>query len=210
MLPECPPHDFGPPIEVTDGVMPQFPPEPDPVLLGVLETYGRDHPEAWAGLWLTPNDGRDNVVIAVVGDVDAHREAILERRPTPDDVTVIHPPPTSTDTTTVAETAFEIDVVPATRTLAELEALQEQLRGSIVAGETPVDVISYSVDVTTNRIRIGITEMNDANRLALAHLIDPDAACVEQMDPIRWPPGEPPPSSFSPHGDFPEIGSSVD
>lgn len=180
MVPMCAPYPYSPPMSVVDGVRPDFPPEPDPVLVSVLETYGRDHPEAWAGLWLTPTDGKDNVSVGIVGDVDAHRDAILERSAQPGDVQVVHPAP-STNTTTVGESSFTVEVMPATRTLAELEQLQRQIGDETTSGAMPLEFSALSVDHPTNVVRVGMPDPTDDARRLLAERYDASAICVEEM-----------------------------
>jgi hypothetical protein len=189
--------------EVVDGVRPDFPREPDPVLLGVLESYGRDHPEAWAGLWLTPTDGKDNVSVGIVGDVDAHRDAILARSAQPDDVQTVHPAPNSSNTTTVAESTFTVEVVPVTRTLAELEELQEKLGREVTEPGSALDVSGFGARLDANVVYIGLPEVTDAARRQLAQQFDGSALCVEPMGRIS--PYLPPNG-----GTFPPIGDSVD
>ncbi len=104
---------------------------PDPIVLGVMATYGMEHPDTYAGLWIDRDRG-GVLVMGFTDDPEPHRAAVLARAPSPDDAVGMRPRPPITDPRPLGERDdVVIDVVRVRFSELEVEALREELMGSI-------------------------------------------------------------------------------
>ena len=91
----------------------------DPVLHGVLLTYAAEHGDTFGGLWIDRQSG-GTVVVAFTDDPEPHRQALAARRPSPDDVHTVEPPPEITDDRPIGEWDVPFDVVQVAYTEAQI------------------------------------------------------------------------------------------
>lgn len=139
---------------------------PDPVFMGVLQTYASEHPDTFAGLWLDREAG-GTVVLAFTDDPVAHREALAARRPSPDDTQPVEPPVPITDDRPIGEWDVAFDVVRTTYTEVELQnASTAALQALADSGRTEFGV---GAALTRNRVSLfppGPITTDDAATLA--------------------------------------------
>lgn len=154
---------------------------PDPVFMGVLQTYANEHPDTFGGLWLDRQAG-GTVVLAFTDDPAPHREALAARRPSPDDAQPVEPPQPITDDRPIGEWGIAFDVVQSTYTQAEIDAASTAVFQALVdAGFTEFGVGSA---LTRNRVSIspaGPVTADDT--AAIAELVEAVATlgvvCIE-------------------------------
>ena len=72
-------------------------PSLDPVFQGVVDSYVAEHQDTFGGAWMD-REANGVFVVAFTDDPVAHRAALAQRRPSPDDVAVMSPPPSIADT----------------------------------------------------------------------------------------------------------------
>lgn len=154
----------------------------DPVFQGVLLTYAAEHSDTFGGLWLD-RDAFGTVVLAFTDDSATHRAALAQRRPSPDDVHAVEPPPEITDDRPLGEWGVAFDVVQVAYTEAELvdaigpviEAAQTATRASVSGGS----------DVVRNRVNIDVpTPVSSDDLVAIAEAVsDLDGV---SLDMVCW------------------------
>ena len=104
---------------------------PDPIVLGVMATYANEHPDTYGGRWIDRDSG-GVLVMGFTDDPEPHRAAILTRAPSPDDDVGMRPRPPITDPRPLSErNDVVIDVVRVRFSELEVEAMREELMGSI-------------------------------------------------------------------------------
>ena len=128
------------------------------------------------------------VVVAFTDDPDEHRAALLERRPSPDDVAAVDPPPAITDDRSLGERDdVVVDVVPAAHTLAELESVGPRVDELIGAG---LPVVGFGVQESLNRLAVDLVDPTDDDLTRLAAAVPPGTVCVA-VERTRPPPSDP-------------------
>ncbi|MEJ7722020.1 MAG: hypothetical protein WKF58_17035 [Ilumatobacteraceae bacterium] len=65
---------------------------PDPIFMGVIESYVKGHPETFAGIWIDREAG-GTVAVAFTDDPATHRRQLQARRPSTEDVAARRSPP---------------------------------------------------------------------------------------------------------------------
>lgn len=188
MAPLCAPYEYGPPVTAVAGAggNGSSPYEREMLVRQVLDNYGREHPDAWAGQWSGSTSGTGGgITVGIVGDVDTHRAAILARRAQPADIEMYQSEPTATDDTTVGESTVEITVVPMRATLQQLEALRAQISEDARQSATGWELSAITIDYPTGLVRLGVVGASDETRQLLAERYDATMLCVDQLDRIR-------------------------
>ncbi|MEL7208019.1 MAG: hypothetical protein AAGK32_07260 [Actinomycetota bacterium] len=184
--------DLGPLVRCEDvpvlsativGSLDQFA-NPDPEVMGVLATYGLDHPDVFAGFWIDRDQG-GALVVAVTDEPAAHLEAILARGPTADDVETVSPRPPVADPRPLGDRSdVTIDVVQAEFTEAELLAANERFWN-----DRPPYVLSGGIATTRNRISLDLIDPTAAHLADLAQRVPLDMTCVEVISSPTPPAG---------------------
>ena len=151
---------------------------PDPIIDGVLLTYGMEHPDTFAGRWIDRDSG-GVLMMGFTDDPEPHRAAILARRPTPDDYPAVDPPPPITDDRPLGERDdVVIDVVRVRFSLPEMEALLDETSGSIPSRKFGLDGTGY--DITRQRMTLYLVNPPEGALEEIADRVpDPSAVCVE-------------------------------
>ena len=151
---------------------------PDPIIDGVLLTYGMEHPDTFAGRWIDRDSG-GVLMMGFTDDPEPHRAAILARRPTPDDYPAVDPPPPITDDRPLGERDdVVIDVVRVRFSLPEMEALLDETSGSIPSRKFGLDGTGY--DITRQRMTLYLVNPPEGALEEIAERVpDPSAVCVE-------------------------------
>jgi hypothetical protein len=140
----------------------------DPVFHGVLLTYAAEHADTFGGLWLDRN-AFGTVVMAFTDDPGSHRAALAARRPSPDDVYAIDPPPEITDDRPIGEWDVAFDVVQVEHTEAALndaigpvmEAAQV-ITGDSISGGSALLLNRVTVDLSAPVSAAELTALEDA------------------------------------------------
>ena len=153
---------------------------PDPIINGVLLTYGMEHPDTFAGHWIDRDSG-GVLMMGFTDDPEPHRAAILARRPTPDDYPAVDPPPPITDDRPLGERDdVVIDVVPVRFSLPEKEALLDETWQSFPREdwrEFGLDSTSY--DIHRQRMSLHLVNPPEGALEEIAERVpDPSAICV--------------------------------
>ncbi|MGY6501942.1 MAG: hypothetical protein ACXIVQ_13755 [Acidimicrobiales bacterium] len=148
----------------------------DVAMRGVLATYLAEHDDTSGGLWIDRITG--GYIVAFTDDADAHLEAILERRPSSDDIAVVEPRPEITETTTVGESGVPVGVVEVRWTATELETMASDAAASLL-GDPESGVQSVGVMHDRNRVFVGLQLADDAGRSGIAERFPVGAVCVE-------------------------------
>ncbi len=147
---------------------------PDDVA-GALLTYWMEHAETFGGMWIDRGNG-GTIVLAFTDDPQAHREAILARAPSPDDVPATIPPPPITDERALGERDdVAIDVVPVDFTEAQLRATQQHL-GELLGAE--LGLLGSGIDTTKNRITLDLVDPPEGALDTIASLVPAAAVCI--------------------------------
>jgi hypothetical protein len=156
-------------------------PGPDPVFLGVLLTYAAEHDDTFGGMWMD-REAKGTMVLAFTDDPVAHRAALAERRPSPDDIAAVSPAPPITDTRPIGEWGVPFDVVQVTYAQPEL---QMRARGVATALEAAgLTTFATSSDITRNRVSIASSEpitADTADQIAsvIAAGFGSQSACID-------------------------------
>lgn len=153
----------------------------DPIFRGVLQTYAAEHAGTFGGMWID-RDAYGTVVLAFTDEPTAHRDALAQRRPSPDDIDVIDPPPEITDDRPIGEWDLTFDVVQVAYTESQLfEAIDPVMEATRAVTQAP---ISASTDVRRNRVDLGLAapitpdELDAiADSIAAVEGIDPETVC---------------------------------
>ncbi len=122
----------------------------NPVFDGVLLTYTQEH-ATFGGMWLD-RAANGTMVLAFTDDPAAHREALAQRRPSPDDVHPIEPMPAITDDRPIGEWGIAFDVVQVAYTETELIANVGVVLDAALALDLPMN--GAGVDTMRNRINL--------------------------------------------------------
>ncbi|MXW57118.1 MAG: hypothetical protein F4124_00965 [Acidimicrobiia bacterium] len=100
---------------------------PDPIVGGVLNTYGGEHPDTYVGRWIDRDSG-GVLMMGFTDDPEPHRAAILARRPSPDDDVGRDPRPRITDDRPLGERDdVVIDVVQVRFSKLDMEAMFDEV-----------------------------------------------------------------------------------
>jgi hypothetical protein len=91
----------------------------DPTFQGVLQTYIQEHSDTFGGLWID-REAKGTAVLAFTDDPEEHRTELSKRRPSPDDVPAVEPPPPITDDRPIGEWGVAFDVVQVEHTEDEI------------------------------------------------------------------------------------------
>ncbi len=124
----------------------------DPVLHGVLLTYAAERRDTFGGLWIDRQSG-GTVVVAFTDDPEPHRQALLARRPSPDDVHAVEPPPAITDDRPIGEWGVPLAVVHVTYTEDQLRTGMSTMMSVLRDAGHPVE----SVGVDSERNVLSVT-----------------------------------------------------
>ena len=161
---------------------------PDPIVKGVLATYGMEHPDTYGGRWIDRDNG-GALVMGFTDDPEAHRQAILDRAPSPDDEVGVSPRPPITDSRPLGERDdVVIDVVQVRFNKAEFAAMADRVR-SAIAGR---DFGLFGSGNYTSRQRVYLDLINppEGALTKIAELVpDPSAVCVEVTRTVQPPEG---------------------
>ena len=176
--------DDVPPLTATvEGALDQFA-NPESEVMGVLATYGLEHPDTFAGFWIDRDKG-GVLVMAFTDDPAPHLEAILARGPSANDVEMISPRPPINDPRPLSERDdVAVDVVQATFSEAELMAANESFWQ-----DRPPYVLSGGVDTIRNRISFDLIDPTADQLADLANRAPVDMTCINvTISPT--PPGD--------------------
>ena len=146
---------------------------PGDEVVGVLVTYGQEHPDTYAGFWIDRNKG-GALVLAFTDDPRPHLEAILARGPSPNDVEMVSPRPPIRDPRPLGERDdVAVDVVQAAFTEAELMAARDEFWS-----DRPPYVLSGGIDTTKNRMSVNLVDPTADQLVDLAKRARLDMTCV--------------------------------
>lgn len=124
--------------------------EMDPVFQGVLTTYAKEHVDTFGGRWIDRSAG-GVVVMAFIDDPEPHLAELLQRRPSPDDIAAVRPPPEITDDRPLGEWGVALDVVQVPNSRREIFSALDDLD---TAGETVPGGVAAYPDIRKNRVHI--------------------------------------------------------
>lgn len=124
----------------------------EPIFHGVLITYAAEHPETFGGLWID-REAFGTVVLAFTDDPATHLDALSNRRPSPDDLHAVDPPPEITDTRPIGEWGVAFDVVQVAYPEADLIGAIDTVFRAAQAATGKVG--SVGVGLKMNRVNIG-------------------------------------------------------
>ena len=153
---------------------------PDPIVRGVLATYAMEHPDIYGGLWIDRDRG-GVLVMGFTGDPEPHRAAILARAPSSDDHAVVRPPPRITDERSMGERDdVVIDVVQVRFSELEVEAMREDLTGSIPWEDwSDLGLDGSGYDLTRQRVTLDLVNPPEGALDEIAERVpDPSVLCV--------------------------------
>jgi hypothetical protein len=134
----------------------------DPVFHGVLLTYAGEHVDTFGGLWID-RDALGTVVLAFTDDPVAHLAALAQRRPSPDDVHAVEPPPEITDDRPIGEWGVAFDIAQVEHTEAELVDAIGPVIGAAQA--VTVSPVSGGADLLRNRVSVDLPNPISPNDL---------------------------------------------
>lgn len=169
----------------------------DPIFHGVLLTYAQDHQDVFGGLWIDREAG-GTVVLAFTADPEPHRQALASRRPSPDDVHAVEPPPEITDDRPIGEWGVAFDVAQVPHTEDELIRQVSVVMAALQSAGIVVD--GAGTDLMRNRVSIypsAPVTVDDVEAMTRAIGLDVpvDMVCVEgaivDMLPEPIEPGTP-------------------
>lgn len=151
----------------------------DPVFHGVLLTYVAEHADTFGGLWID-RDAFGTVVVAFTDDPATHRAELAQRRPTPDDIHAVEPPPEITDDRPIGEWGVAFDVVQVAHTEAELV---DAIAPAIAATQTvTAATVSGGSDVLRNRVFVELsTPVSRSDLVAITDAISSDGISLEMI-----------------------------
>lgn len=169
----------------------------DPVFQGVVATYVAEHQDTFGGEWMD-REANGVFIVAFTDDPVAHRTALALRRPSPDDVAVMSPPPSINDTRPIGEWGVPFDVVQVTYTQDELATRAKAVAAALAAA----GLVGYSAsaDIVHNGVSIAsmgpiATETAAQVAAAISPTFALDTVCVDGVisDDIPAPltPGTP-------------------
>jgi hypothetical protein len=116
-----------------------------------LRAYAKAHAESYAGMWQDHDQGAPVMCIAFTGDLREHEAALSRER---------------------------VRVVPATRTVVELDAIAERI-GFDELEPVGAEISFYGVDTTANVVEIGADGPDEAAARALVSSLYGDAVRLE-------------------------------
>ena len=156
-------------------------PSLDPVFQGVVDSYVAEHQDTFGGEWMD-REANGVFVVAFTDDPVAHRAALAQRRPSPDDVAVMSPPPSIADTRPIGEWGVPFDVVQVTYTQDELATRANAVAAALAAA----GLTGYAANADIERNGVSIASMGPIttdNAAQLAGAISPtfalDTVCVD-------------------------------
>jgi hypothetical protein len=155
---------------------------PDAVFMGVLNTYMQDNADTSAGTWF--DRGKGAVVMAFTDPPQVHEAAIAELRASEDDAAIVDPPPEITETTTIAQSPYEVADVQVPRSRSELEQILAVVR-ELVAGA--LGLYMFGIDESINRITLALEVADEPARARLAAALPVDAICVDGPAEVPTP-----------------------
>ncbi len=155
---------------------------PDPLVMDVLSTYRKEHPDTYAGTWIDRASGV--VVLAFTDDPDGHREAILALVPSPADY------PDGDPRSLGEREDVTIDVVQVRYSQAELEAIQEQIMDA-VSGRNLDETVSARIFIRRNRAGLGLFNPPEGALEELGELVSDRAAVCVSVSYTPQPPSGP-------------------
>ena len=153
---------------------------PDPIVRGVLATYAMEHPDTYGGLWIDRDSG-GVLVMGFTDDPEPHLAAILARAPSPDDYAVVRPPPPITDDRPLGERDDAvIDVVRVRFSELEVEAMREELMGSIPWEDwSDLGLNASGYDIKRQRVTINLVNPPEGALGEIEERVsDPSVLCV--------------------------------
>ncbi len=151
--------------------------DPDSLVLHVIRAYAAEHADTFAGLWIDRDHG-GTIVVAFTDDPAAHLAALLARRPSPDDVSGMEPPPSIDDDRPLGERDVAIDTVQAAVTEAELAEVQDDMR-RLFEDHERYGLSGTGRDLKHNRVSIELGDPTPEQVSALAAVVPIDRACIE-------------------------------
>ena len=153
---------------------------PDPIVLGVMATYAMEHLDTYGGLWIDRDSG-GVLVMGFTDDPESHRAAILARAPSSDDYAVARPPPPITDERPLGERDdVVIDVVQVRFSELQVEAMREELMGSIPRENwSDLGLNGSGYDTERQRVTLYLVDPPEGALDEIAERVpDPSALCV--------------------------------
>ncbi len=155
---------------------------------GAVSAYGREHPDTYGGHWLDRANG-GAIVVGFTDDVERHREAILQRRPSPDDDPDADPPRPITDDRPLGEREdVAIDVVRVRFSLAGMDAVRAEISRAMSGRDFGLNGSGFYM----NRQRVSLDLVNPPEGALeeLGELLpDPSAVCINLTITPQPPPG---------------------
>ncbi|MYH97715.1 MAG: hypothetical protein F4129_14565 [Acidimicrobiia bacterium] len=161
---------------------------PDPIVKGVLATYGMEHPDTYGGRWIDRDNG-GALVMGFTDDPEAHRQDILDRAPSPDDEVGVSPRPPITDSRPLGERDdVVIDVVQVRFNEAEFAAMADRVRSAIAGRD--FGLFGSGTYTSRQRVYLDLVDPPDGALAEIAELVpDPSAVCVEVTRTVQPPEG---------------------
>ena len=161
---------------------------PDPIVKGVLATYGMEHPDTYGGRWIDRDNG-GALVVGFTNDPEAHRQAILARAPSPGDAVGVRPRPPITDPRPLGERDdVVIDVVQVRFSETEFLAMADRVRTAIT--ERDFGLFGSGTYTSRQRVYLDLADPPDGALAELAELVpDPSAVCVNVTRSAQPPEG---------------------
>lgn len=123
----------------------------DPIFQGVLLTYAHEHEDTFGGMW-RDREAYGTVVLAFTDGSATHREALAQRRPSPDDLHSVEPMPAITDDRPIGEWGIAFDVVQVAFTEAELVARTSDISDAL--NELGLQGFGVGADIMRNRVSV--------------------------------------------------------
>ena len=165
---------------------------PDHIVEGVLLTYAMEHPDTFGGRWID-RDGGGVLIMGFTDDPEPHRDAILARRPSPDDYPAVDPPPPITDDRPLGERDdVVIDVLQVRFSEREADATHDELMEVISLEDwRRLGLDGSWYDIHRQRVALGLVNPPEGALAEIAARVpDPSALCVE-ITRTPQPPGGP-------------------
>lgn len=140
----------------------------------VILTYRMEHLDTSGGVFIDRANG-GAVVLLFTNDPDPHREALLARAPSPDDISGIIPRPPIVDPRPLGERDdLGIDVLRVRFSEVQLLATMNNLSRRIF----DLGVSSFGLDTLRNRIMIDFVDPSPGALAAVRRLVPTAATCI--------------------------------
>ena len=161
---------------------------PDPIVQDVMFTYGSEHPDTFAGMWIDRDSG-GVLMLGFTDDPEPHREALLARAPSPDDTAGLDPRPPVTDQRPLGERDdVVIDVVRTRFSEAGMRAVRAGIDRAMDGADYGLDGSGY--DIRRQRVTLHLVNPPDGAVARLAQVLpDPSEVCIELTLAGGPPPG---------------------